>query len=146
MSALTQGRNTPRRDGDRFVFPVAEGAVCFVGGIAIMEGGFCLPGYETDPAAETVGVFEETVDNSDGGDGDATVKVRRGVFRFANGVGLDEISLNHVGKAAFVIDDQTVGLGVGASNGRTLAGKVVDVDAQGVWVEMDAYAEYGGPS
>lgn len=124
MSALTGDRNTPRRDGVQFEYPVAEGVVIYAGALVAMAGGYAYPGAAPgEPVTGVVvGVAEARADNRNGAAGDIKVKVRRGVYRFANGD--DEIDLTHVGSNAYVTgdeesaDDQTVWAGTGASSLR----------------------------
>jgi hypothetical protein len=75
------------------------------------------------------------VDNTGGADGAATVTVRRGIFPFANSANADAISRANIGATVYVVDDQTVALTNG-TNTRSAAGRVYDVDADGVWVEI----------
>lgn len=135
MAALTEDRDTPRRDGVQFDFPVAAGTKIYAGALVAMNSA----GYATKGAVSTtlrgVGVAEEQVDNSAGSNGDKRVKVRRGTFRFANSSSGDAITLADVGSDCYIVDDQTVAKTNG-SNTRSIAGKVSDVDAQGVWVEF----------
>ena len=63
------------------------------------------------------------------------VKVREGCFRWGNSGSTDEITIAHIGRTAYVVDDQTVALTDGGGT-RSPAGEVVDVDSQGVWIDM----------
>jgi hypothetical protein len=83
-----------------------------------------------------MGRAETQADNSSGSNGDITVDVRKGVFRFANSTGGDEITRADIGGNCYIVDDQTVAKtdGTGA---RSVAGKVFDVDSGGVWVRFD---------
>ena len=131
MAPLTKDRMTPERSGDGFVFPVGEGVRIFAGALVVLEDGFAKPGFaEEDLTA--VGRAEAQIDNRLGEDGDAHVRVRPGVYRFAQGG--DLIDLSDVGSDAFILDDQTVVKGEG--EGLSKAGRIMDVDAQGVWVKI----------
>ena len=132
MVALTRDRNTPERSGEDFAFPVAGGVQVFAGALVVLEAGFAKPG-EAGEGLAMAGRAEAQIDNRLGEDGDAHVRVRLGVFRFANGEGADRIEVTDVGSDAFVLDDQTVGK---VGEGRSKAGRVMDVDAQGVWVKL----------
>ena len=135
MVALTGPRNTPAAIGGTRAFPLPAGGKVFAGAmVALTAAGFAA-GATATAANVTVGRAEETVDNSEGANGDALVAVRRGVFRFANSGGADAIALTEVGKPCFVVDDQTVAKTDNAG-ARPAAGTVFDVDAQGVWVEF----------
>jgi len=141
MAPLTADRDTHQIAGVEFVYPVSAGVKCYAGGIAVLNDGTCEPGTAATGLV-CVGRFEEYKDNSDGQDGDLTVKVRRGCFRFDNSSNADAITLADVGNDAFIVDDTTVAktdghVGVGAA-ARSRAGRIENVDAQGVWVNLGA--------
>jgi hypothetical protein len=135
MTAATTDRNTKSRDGKDFGLPVAAATKIFAGTIAAINAG----GYATKGATSTtlaaVGIAQETVDNSAGANGDVTIKVARGCYRLANSASADAITLADVGNDCYIVDDQTVAKTDGTST-RSIAGKVRDVDADGVWVEF----------
>lgn len=134
--ALSQDRNTPRRDGEQYEYPVAAATVCYAGGLAAFTGtGVVVAPAITGTTQRVVGVFEERADNATGGAGAITAKVRRGVFRFKNSASADAITLADVGSNCFVVDDEQVAKTNG-SNTRSVAGVVRAVDAQGVWVQI----------
>ena len=89
-------------------------------------------------AATTLIAFgraEETVDNAAGAAGDLNVKVRTGVFKWANSSAGDLIANTEIGDTAYIVDDQTVAKTNGGAT-RSRAGKVVFVESDGVWVQM----------
>lgn len=136
MAALTQDRiGTFERDNKRYSFPVAAATKLYAGGIVAINAG----GYATKGAVATtlkcVGIAEEVVDNSAGANGDLKVPVRRGLFKFANSSAGDAIALADVGANCYIVDDQTVAKTDGTGT-RSVAGKIRDVDAGGVWVEI----------
>ena len=55
--------------------------------------------------------------------------------QFANSAATDAITLADIGKDCFIVDDQTVAKTDGSGT-RSRAGRVFDVDADGVWVEF----------
>lgn len=135
MTALTEDRNTPQSIGDVEAYGVDGGSKIFAGSIVVLNAlGFAAPG-STATGLVTVGRADEQVDNTDGSDGDLKVKVRRGVFRFANSAGADEITAAEIGDDCYIVDDQTVAKTDGTST-RSVAGKVVQVDTLGVWVKL----------
>jgi hypothetical protein len=141
VSALTGDRNTLRRDGVQFEFPVAADTIIYAGALVALAGGVAYPGAAPgDPlSGVVVGVAEARADNAGGAAGDIRVKVRRGVYRFANG---DAIDLTDIGANAYVAgagtaDDQTV---QAASVDTVPAGVIRDVDDQGVWVDVGTFA------
>lgn len=133
--ALSADRNTPAAAGDVDVYPVLAAAFCYAGGIAVLDSsGWCKPAV-TATGLVCVGRFDEQVDNSDGDNGDLSVKVRRGVFRFANSASTDEITQAEIGDNCFLVDDETVAKTDGSST-RSVAGRIEQVDSLGVWVRM----------
>lgn len=132
MAALTSARNTPERAGDIFDFPVKAGVKPIQGGIAVLNAGYAAPGT-TATGLIAVGRFEETVDNTAGADGAVSARVKRGIFKFVNSSAGDQIAQADVGADCYIVDDQTVARTNG-SNTRSAAGKIVAVDADGVWV------------
>lgn len=132
--ALAADRNTPRAEGDVRRFGVSAGAVIHAGALVVLSAGFAEPGSAALNLV-AVGRAEEAIDNTGGADGDVTVDVRRGVFRFKNSAAADEITAAEIGATAYVVDDETVAKtdGTGA---RSAAGTIHDVDALGVWVEF----------
>lgn len=134
MTALAKDRLTPRRAGEDLADPVAADAVIYAGALIVLGAtGYAAPG-STALNLVARGVAQEAVDNTGGADGDLTVRSRRGVFRFAND-GTDTIDRTHIGGTAYIVDDQTVAATDGTGT-RSAAGTIVDVDVDGVWVEI----------
>lgn len=137
MTALTSDRDTQRRNGDRASYPVAAATKIYAGSIVCAQTGSA---YVTKGATATtlrgIGVADEAVDNTAGAAGALNVPVRNdGWFRFANSAAGDAITLADVGADAYIVDDQTVAKTSG-TNTRSVAGKIRDVDATGVWIEF----------
>lgn len=135
MGALAQDRNTPWREGVEIVLGAAAAKKFYAGSLVARDSN----GNATPGAVATtllgMGRVEEYVDNSAGAAGDKTVKIRKGVFRFANSAGGDAIAAADIGKQCYIVDDQTVALTDGGST-RSVAGRIADVDSAGVWVEF----------
>jgi len=131
MSALTEDRNTPFVDAELLVLPVAAASEIFAGSLVVVDAnGYAAPG-STATGLVAMGMAEVHIDNSAGGNGDADVTVRRGkAFRFDND---GSISQANVGRSAYIVDDQTVAATDGTGT-RSLAGSIIYVDADGVWV------------
>ena len=121
MAALTAARNTKERVGETFDFPVKAATTCLQGGIGVAT------------TLIAVGCFTESATAVSAGD--ARVRVKRGVFKFANSAAGDLIAQANVGADCYIVDDQTVALTNG-TNTRSRAGKIVAVDADGVWVQV----------
>jgi hypothetical protein len=135
MVALTAPRSTPARDGESFSRPVKANAKIFAGALVCLDAtGFAVPGAAST-TLKADGRAQATVDNTGGVDGALRVEVRPGRFRFANSAAGDAIAAADIGNDCFVVDDQTVAKTNGG-NTRSVAGKIVDVDAQGVWVRI----------
>lgn len=134
MAALSKDRPTPTREGAVISVPVKGATRIHAGSLVVRAAaGYAAPGSE---AANLValGRADERADNSAGADGDIAVAVRRGVFRWANSAGGDEIGKAEIGADCWIADDQTVAK-THKANARSKAGKVLGVDAEGVWVE-----------
>lgn len=132
--ALNKDRNTPIRDGDKVVHPVAAATIIYAGSlVALNATGNAVPGA-TATTLIAAGRADERIDNRLGADGALLITVRRGTFRFFNYSG-DLIGRTEIGKSCYIVDDQTVAK-TSATNTRSVAGKVIDVDPYGVWVEI----------
>ncbi len=137
MTALTQERDTQRRQGANAAFGVAAASKILAGAIVAISNvtGYAAKG-STATTLSVVGIARETVDNTAGAAGDLAVPVDRdGWFRVANSAAGDLIALKDVGKVCYLVDDQTVALTDGGAT-RSVAGRIRDVDAQGVWIEF----------
>lgn len=135
MAALTSERIAPRRENATFARKVAATKKLYEGALVCLSAtGFATPGAVAT-TLKADGVALATVDNSAGADGDLTVEVRKGTFRFANSAAGDAIAQADIGNDCYVVDDQTVAKTSG-TNTRSIAGKIVDVDAVGVWVRI----------
>lgn len=135
MANLTAPRDTNEITGGAtsIVLPVKAKTTIFQGSIvAIGADGYAIPGKKA-ASLKTAGRAEETVENT-GSDGDAVVRVKRGVFVFDNSA----TAANKVGIAdtlgpCYIEDDHTV---TKVATGASVAGLVVRVDDEGVAVEM----------
>ncbi len=140
MAPLTADRNTPMRKGEELELGVAGGKKIYAGSIAAVNitTGYAEPGA-TSTNLRGVGRAEEQVDNTNGADGDKTVRIRKGVFKFANDP-TDPVSNADIGNKCYIVDDQTVArtdgdTGTGPTRGE--AGTIFKVDSDGVWVKFD---------
>jgi len=135
MAAMTEDRNTLRRDGVDYKHPVKAATTIHAGALVALDAsGWAVPA-STATGLVMVGRAEARADNGAGANGDIAVRVRRGVFRFANSAEADLIARAEIGDTCFAVDDQTVAKTDG-SESRSAAGIIRDVDAQGVWVEI----------
>lgn len=135
MAALTKERYITRRDGEGHSDPVAAATKIFAGAITVLNAaGDAAPG-STATGLVPRGVAVATADNSGGSAGDIRVQTRPGVYRFGNSAAADLIARAEIGDDCYIVDDQTVAK-TSATNTRSVAGKIVDVDADGVWVAI----------
>jgi hypothetical protein len=140
MTALAADRQTPERELHSVYLPVAANTRIFAGSlVAINSSGDAVPVTNTGSAStlRVIGRAADHVDNrtdveGPGLAGSLSVKVEYGVFLWANLS--DSISLANLGAACYAQDDQTVHLSSDGGD-RPVAGRIVDVDDEGVWVE-----------
>ena len=131
MSAATTAINTPMLEPKIWEFPVAAATTLYAGTLAALDtSGNVVPAADT-AGLRALGRVEEDVDNSAGAAGDLTVHIRRATFRFANS-GSAAVDADDKGKICFVEDDNTV---AETSTNKVIAGRVIDVDTDGVWVD-----------
>ena len=136
MTATTTERDTQRRDGKQVAYGVLGATKVLSGTIAALSAAGFVQGGATATTLKGVGVFDETVDNTGGANGDLKARVRRdGWFRFANSAAGDLITVADIGSDCYMVDNQTVAKTNGGAT-RSVAGKVRDVEAAGVWIEF----------
>ncbi len=134
--ALTKDRNTEMKDGELISVPMAASAKIFAGSLVVANAtGYAAPG-SVATALTVLGRAEEQKDNTNGSDGDVSILIRRKkTFKFGN-YGSDLVTQADVGKTCYIYDDETVAKTDGTST-RSAAGKVIAVESDGVWVEID---------
>ncbi|WP_200780851.1 hypothetical protein [Klebsiella oxytoca] len=128
-------RNTPWRNGDLVAVPVAAATMIYGGHlVGVNASGLAVPGAAT--ATLTIfGVSDEYADNTAGAAGATSVLVRRGkAWKLANLSG-DAVTQADVGKPCYVADSITVAK-TSNTDARPVAGKVIAVESDGVWVEI----------
>jgi hypothetical protein len=136
MVALTAARNTPYRMGEFRVEPVAASIKIFAGSLVMRNAAGYLTKGATATGCVGVGRAESTVDNSAGAAGALSLEYRVGPFLFANSSAGDLITIADIGKACFIVDDQTVAKTDGTAT-RSRAGIVDGLETNGVWVRLD---------
>lgn len=110
--------------------PVKAATECFQGALAVMDGAVVKPGVSA-ANLRTVGIFAAYAKNS-GADAAISVEVRKGTFKFKNH-GVNAVTAAHIGSDCYVEDDETVG---SLATSKSVAGKVFQVEADGVWVTL----------
>lgn len=135
MAALTKERDTTEimQDAKFLYLPVKGGATIYQGALVALDAnGYAIPGKKAT-GLTAAGRAEETVENK-GADGEAFIRVARGVFVFNNtATTSNKIGAAHVLKSCYIEDDQTV---TALATGASAAGLVVRVDEDGVAVEI----------
>lgn len=132
--ALSTDRNTYMREGILLVLPVAANTRIYAGAlVAVNAMGYAVPG-STATDLKAAGRAEEQVDNTGGADGAKRIEIRRGVFLFKNDA-VDPVDGIHVLGDCYIVDDETVAATDGTGT-RSIAGKVLEIDPSGVWVDI----------
>lgn len=142
MAMLTTDINTPERRGNYIKLLVEANTVIYGGAlVALNASGYAVPGTEAT-GLRAIGRAEERAVNL-GVAGAAMVKVKHGIFLWDNSTGADSITKKDIGADCYIVDDHTVALtdgstlaGGGVEATRSKAGRVFDIDDQGVWVEV----------
>lgn len=147
MAAATAAINTKEAVNDILPdLPVEANTNVYVGTMAAMNAAGNIV-----PASDAAGLhvlgrcegLPRTVDpnlvgsdgiNNPGAAGAVTVNIKRGRFRWNNSAGGNAITKAMVGQPCYVYDDNTVGIAGGTAH-AIVAGQVVNVDSQGVWVD-----------
>lgn len=137
MAAQTRERVGSVRDVTRDVRPMAANVKAWKGGLASCKGGFYKPAV-SEADARIVGRFAETKDNTGGAAGAVNVDIHffyeRKLHLLANS-GANAVTAAMRETPCYAEDDQTVG---SDATGRSIAGIVYDVTAEGVWAEIGA--------
>lgn len=135
MAALTKERDTTEimQDAKFLYLPVKGGTTIYQGALVALDAnGYAIPGKKAT-GLTAAGRAEETVENK-GADGEAFIRVARGVFVFNNtATTSNKIGAARVLKPCYIEDDQTV---TALATGASAAGLVVRVDEDGVAVEI----------
>jgi hypothetical protein len=129
---LISGRNTVEvSDGKTLILNVKANTKIFEGSIVVLESGFAVPG-KLGIGLLTAGRAEEFVDNTGGVDGEKTVRVRRGVFKYNND-STNPVTAEDILKTCYLADDETVSM---LDTGASEAGKVIGIYDGEVLVEI----------
>jgi len=148
--ALSADRDTPHRYKERkIVLKVKDDAIIYAGAlVAVDANGYAVPASDTANLI-VKGRAEHAVDNTNGGDGGATVEVSTGVFLWDNDAATNDVIQADMGRPVYVKDDHTVTQATGAAQ-NVVAGiaEELDSDGRGVWVATFAttYTTISGAS
>lgn len=136
MPALTNDRLTPRHEPGLMRVPVKASTTIYAGALVALDTGtgMAVPASNTSGLVVLGVATERAVGGATGGATSVVVEYAR-AFKFnASGT----IDNTHIGRVAYVVDDNTVQ--VTPTTNRVKAGKIVGVDPDGVWV----YIPYPG--
>ncbi|KZN57605.1 hypothetical protein N473_06925 [Pseudoalteromonas luteoviolacea CPMOR-1] len=118
------------RDGRFRGYPLAGGEKLTANKPAILSNGLLV---SVGAVGVCAGVIRETVDNSQGVDKAIRGSVEIGEHMLPNSGDINE---THVGQTAFFVD-ATSNLSIdSATNTRSTAGTITEVDSRGVWVNL----------
>lgn len=137
MADTIKDRNTTLKEALLLAPPVFQ-ATKIPAGVMVQVN---ATGYAVNASAtianRTIGISRALADNSGGASGDIKSDVRRGIAGiYGNSAAGDAITIADVKKDCYVVDNQTVAKTDGAG-ARPVAGKILDVSAEGVLVWFD---------
>lgn len=132
---LVADRLIKSRHTSVFVDPVAATTKVYAGALTALNAAGNLVPFSTATGLIARGVAFEQVDNSAGSAGDKTCESRPGCYAFKNSGSTDQITRAEIGDDCYGVDDQTVAKTNGGGT-RSVAGKIVDIDSDGVWVRV----------
>jgi hypothetical protein len=141
-AALTAERDTPEIGGESFDFTQGSNVI-YAGAIVVINSAGTAEAGTDAASKRVVGRCERTQDNTGVNYKAArTIRVKTGVFRWVNGGSFTDAN---IGDLAYISDDQTVTTGASASQ-DIIAGTIVDVDSDGVWVNTYRIGANGAAS
>ena len=142
MTALAANKNVPHL-GDEAVVQLLKlkqkgSTTIYQGALVVINAGYAAPAT-TATGLIAVGRGEKYSANA-GADGAVLCEVRRGIFAFENSTAGDAIAQADVGKACYIVDDQTVAKTDGGST-RSLAGRIISINEgdSKVYVEVGLF-------
>ena len=128
-------KNTPKRSATSVPGNYGRGAavdILYQGGMACLNAaGRVVPAGSATGLSAVLGRIERTVDNSAGAAGDLDVDILPGQFRWDNS-GTSIVTAD-IGELCYAVDDEAVH--ISNAGGRAIAGTIINVDADGVWVQ-----------
>jgi hypothetical protein len=134
MVALTADRNTTEAAGTPREGLLGASQTIFAGALLMRNAAGHLVRGATATGAVGVGRAEEAKVSTTAGV--TPIRYKPGTFRYANSAAADEITTADIGRACWIVDDQTVAKTNGSAT-RSKAGTVVAVEPLGVWVRFD---------
>lgn len=122
-----------KRAGTTRAYPI-KADTYFMGNVVVfIDGrGYAVPFENADVIDTAAGVSYIGADNRGGADGELKVETTIGEHKLGNG---GDIVESHVGSDAYLSAAETVSIS-SASNTRPKAGKITQVDDDGVWIHF----------
>ena len=135
MSSILSGadRQTPRRDLGLIRVGLKANVIVLAGHIAVVDAAGYAEQGKTATDLTYLGVFDETIDNTGGADGDVSVLVRTHAAFLLDNSGADAVDQSLVGKKCYIHDATTV-CKTSAADTKSECGVVLEVTNDGVWV------------
>lgn len=112
-------------------YPAKANSVLAGNLVVLLAAGLAIPVDGAAATAKCAGVATFSVDNTGGADGAVRVEVEVGEHKFVNA----DIVVADVGETAYFVDARTVSSD-DDTGARPAAGKIVQVDEDGVWIEI----------
>ena len=126
---ITADRNTPFRDGVDFVYPMAANTTLYAGQAVVLNSAGNAEAASLATGKISAGICLEKVTSTT--IALTSVKVRRGVACFDNHGTITKAS---IGDNVYFYDDVAV---QASGTSASVAGKMVDIDSLGVWVDLN---------
>ncbi|MEM9734195.1 MAG: hypothetical protein AAF903_12045 [Pseudomonadota bacterium] len=128
---IDKATNFVRRAGVQFEHPVKAATKIPKGAITMLQAGMAVNAIA---AANLVsaGICTHSVDNSTGADGDKRAPTEKGCFVLRNS-STAPVTRAHIGQDCYAEDNEFVTIDAA---GKSKVGKIVDVDASGVSVQI----------
>lgn len=132
MTAMSKARSVVEIEGIFSNVPMKGATTIYQGAVVVTASSLAQPG-KTATGLTVVGFADQTVVNA-GADGAANVPVKRGTIKLSN-LAADAITAGAEGQDCYLVDDQTVAATDGSGT-RSKAGKIIQVEADGVFVRL----------
>ena len=138
--ALTAPRDTQARTMTTRTVPLYRAVKIYQGSLVCIN---TAHGYGVEASVTStlvaIGIAQQTVDNTNGSDGDQSVPVSSGLaYCFNNGTGGSDFTAASRGALAYTYDGGTC---LASQGSGSIAGVVEDVDTLGVWVRVGTLAD-----
>lgn len=141
-AALTDNRDTPEYLG-KMTGPVQGSNTIFAGSIVAVDSNGLAVAASDAPGLKVIGrALVKSVNVLSDYVATKRIRVQRGIFRWGNG---GSFTAANIGDLAYLLDDQTVTTAALATN-DIIAGLIMDVDSDGVWVDTFSIGGQGAAS